>query len=175
MARLFPPIALQTYLTYADELAAMISEDEITLSAINGLQPTRAMGQGGCVLLVEDDKALSRYLQVILERSGYSVESAADGLEAMKLLLSRNIDLVITDAVMPNLSGYELCRFIRSSGQLARLPIVVLSALEPKNAGAETDQADAFLAKPVSPEDLLQTLADVTREKTSTDYTDCAD
>jgi CheY-like chemotaxis protein len=148
----------------------MISEDEITLSAINGLQSGRTNGGGGCVLLAEDDKALRRYLEVILERSGYSVESAGDGLEAMKLLLTRNIDLVITDAVMPNLTGYELCRFIRSTGQFASLPIVVLSALEPKNAGAETDQADAFLAKPVSPEDLLQTLADVTREASS-DYT----
>jgi CheY-like chemotaxis protein len=111
------------------------------------------------VLLAEDDKALRRYLEVVLERSGYAVESAADGLEAMKLLLSKKIDLVITDAVMPNLTGYELCRFIRSTRQLSDLPIVLLSALDPKNALAETEHADAFLAKPVSPEDLLQTLA----------------
>ena len=139
----------------------MISEEEIPFSTINNLQPAGTTGQGLCVLLAEDDKALRRYLEVVLERSGYLVESAADGLEAMKLLLSKKIDLVITDAVMPNLTGYELCRFIRSTSQLSGLPIVLLSALDRKNALAETEQADAFLAKPVSPEDLLQTLAEV--------------
>lgn len=137
----------------------MISKDEIDSFAGNSPQPTGTTGEGTCVLLVEDDKALRRYLEVVLERSGYVVESAADGLEAMKLLLSRRIDLVITDAVMPNLTGYELCRFIRSTRQLANVPIILLSALDPKNAVAETEQADAFLAKPVSPEDLLSTLA----------------
>jgi len=137
----------------------MISEEEIPFSTVNSLQPTETTGQGLCVLLAEDDKALRRYLEVVLERSGYAVESAADGLEAMKLLLSKKIDLVITDAVMPNLTGYELCRFIRSTRQLSDLPIVLLSALDPRNALAETEQADAFLAKPVSPENVLQTLA----------------
>lgn len=139
----------------------MISEEEIAFSAINSLQSTGTTGQGICVLLAEDDKALRRYLEVVLERSGYSVESAADGLEAMKILLSKKIDLVITDAVMPNLTGYELCRFIRSTDKLSGLPIVLLSALDPKNAVAESEQANAFLAKPISPEDLLQTLGDV--------------
>jgi twitching motility two-component system response regulator PilH len=144
----------------------MISEEEISFSAVNSLQPTGTSGHGKCVLLAEDDKALRRYLEVVLERSGYLVESAADGLEAMKLLLSKKIDLVITDAVMPNLTGYELCRFIRSTRQLSHLPIVLLSALDPRNAVAESEQADAFLGKPVSPEDLLQTLSEVmSREK----------
>jgi twitching motility two-component system response regulator PilH len=143
----------------------MISEEEIPFSTINNLQPTGTTGQGLCVLLAEDDKALRRYLEVVLERSGYLVDAAADGLEAMKLLLSKKIDLVITDAVMPNLTGYELCRFIRSTRQLSGLPIVLLSALDRRNALAETEQADAFLAKPVSPEDLLQTLAEVMSDK----------
>ena len=137
----------------------MISEEEISLALASHVQPTGTDGRNSCVLLAEDDKALRRYLEVVLERAGYQVESAADGLEAMKVLLSKRIDLVITDAVMPNLTGNELCRFIRSTRQLAKLPIVLLSALDPKNAGAEAEQADAFLAKPVSPEDLLQTIA----------------
>jgi CheY-like chemotaxis protein len=139
----------------------MISEEEIAFSTVNNLQPTGTTGRGMCVLLAEDDKALRRYLEVVLERSGYVVESAADGLEAMKLLLSKKIDLVITDAVMPNLTGYELCRFIRSTRQLSDLPIVLLSGLDPRNALAETEQADAFLSKPVSPESLLQILAEM--------------
>ena len=142
----------------------MTSEEEIASATVNTAQPAHGSGGDVCVLLAEDDKALRRYLEVVLERAGYEVESAADGLEAMKLLMSKRIDLVITDAVMPNLSGNELCRFIRSTRHLTHLPIVFLSALDPKNAGAESEQADAFLAKPVSTEDLLQTLATVVKK-----------
>ena len=68
-----------------------------------------------CVLLVEDDRSVRRYLEVTLQRSGYTVITAADGLEAMKVALTSQIDLVVTDAVMPNLSGLELARFLRSN------------------------------------------------------------
>jgi CheY-like chemotaxis protein len=107
------------------------------------------------VLLVEDDKALRRYLEVTLERAGYEVLPAADGLEAMKLALSASVDLVITDAMMPNLTGHELCRFLRNSPKLSHIPIVLLSGLEKKDASSESGLADAFLAKPVSAEHLI--------------------
>ena len=137
----------------------MISNEELTLGSIDCVQPAGTSETSLRVLLAEDDKALRRYLEVVLERAGYEVESAADGIEAMRILLSTRIDIVITDAVMPNLNGNQLCGFIRGSEVLANLPIVLLSALDRKNAGAETEQANAFLAKPVSPEALLQTLA----------------
>lgn len=145
----------------------MISEEEIALSALKPVQDTHSVSGNTCVLLAEDDKSLRRYLEVVLERAGYEVRPAGDGLEAMKLLLSSRIDIVITDAVMPNLSGTELCRFIRSTPQLAEIPIVFLSALDPKNTGAEVEQVDAFLAKPLCPEDLLQTLTDVGKKRTT--------
>jgi CheY-like chemotaxis protein len=111
------------------------------------------------VLLAEDDPALRRYLEIVLQRAGYEVLSATDGLEAMKLLIARSFDVVVTDAMMPNLSGYELCRFIRSSKHLSQLPIILLRALDPKNAASETEQVNAFLAKPVSPESLVDCVA----------------
>src|SRR6267378_7910971 len=83
-----------------------------------------------CVLLVEDDRSVRRYLEVTLQRSGYTVLTAADGLEAMKLALSSPIDVVVTDAVMPNLSGQELARFLRSNPKLSHLPIVMLTGQE---------------------------------------------
>ena len=107
-----------------------------------------------CVLLAEDDRSLRRFLEVVLERAGYEVVGAADGLEAMKIAMSRKIDVVVTDAMMPNLNGYEFCRFLRNSQTLAEIPVILLSALEQKEEDAE--EADAFLAKPVSGEDLLQ-------------------
>jgi CheY-like chemotaxis protein len=110
------------------------------------------------VLLVEDDPALRRYLEVVLQRAGYEVVPASDGLEAMKVLLAARVEVIVTDALMPNLDGYELCRFVRNSQHLAQLPIILLSALDPKNTTDESEQVDAFLAKPVSPEDLINTI-----------------
>ncbi len=108
------------------------------------------------VLLAEDDRALRRFLEVVLERAGYQVFSASDGLEAMKLVLSASIDVVVTDAIMPNLSGHEFCRFLRNSPKLSHLPIILLSALERKDRNPGIEQADAFLIKPVSGEELIE-------------------
>jgi DNA-binding response OmpR family regulator len=107
------------------------------------------------VLLAEDDRSLRRYLEVTLRRAGYAVITAADGLEAMKAALSSPVDAVITDAVMPHLSGQELCRFLHGHPTLGRLPVVLLSGADeterPHDARAS---ADAYLSKPVRPEEL---------------------
>ena len=115
------------------------------------------------MLLAEDDPALRRYLEVVLQRAGYEVATAADGLEAMKFLLNASVDVVVTDAVMPNLDGYELCRFMRSSKHLAQLPIILLSALDRRQVENESEQVDVFLPKPVSPEELLSRIVEVSR------------
>lgn len=117
------------------------------------------------VLLAEDDRALRRFLEVVLQRAGYLVVTAADGLEAMKLVLSRPIDIVITDAMMPNLSGHEFCRFLRNSPKLSHLPVVLLSALERKDANPNAEQADVFLSKPVSGEDLVACIEELLASK----------
>lgn len=131
---------------------------EIELDAPKAMHPADLTGSGLSVLLAEDDRALRRYLEVVLQRAGYKVASVADGLEAMKVLLSATVDAVITDAMMPNLTGYELCRFVRSSQHLAHIPLILLSALDPKNATSEAESVDAFLPKPVSSDDLLKCL-----------------
>jgi len=139
----------------------MITPEELEAAKGNILHPAKTPGRRRCVLLAEDDPALRRYLEVVLQRAGYGVVSAADGLEAMKFLLSARVDVVVTDAVMPNLDGYELCRFMRSSNHLSQVPIILLSALDPRNALHESEQADVFLSKPVSPEDLLNRIVEL--------------
>ena len=135
----------------------MIREEELNIPDY----PAKVSGGEQCVLLVEDDPALRRYLEIDLQRAGYGVVSAGDGLEAMKFLLSDSVDVVVTDALMPNLDGYELCRFVRNSQHLTHLPIILLSALDPRNTTDESEQVNAFLAKPVSPEDLLTCIAEL--------------
>ncbi len=102
------------------------------------------------VLLAEDDPALRRYFEVVLGRAGYEVGTAADGLEAMKALLSTEFDAVVTDALMPHLTGYELCRFVRRHPKLKGLRLVLLSGADRAQEPADADgRADAYLSKPV--------------------------
>ncbi len=130
-----------------------MAQKKISVAESGGLVP-RASKPGARVLLAEDDRALRRFLQIILERAGYTVVAAADGLEAMKIALSSPVDILVTDAMMPNLSGQELCRFVRNSQTLAHLPVILLSALEQREPTAG-EQVDAFLSKPVAGEDLV--------------------
>ncbi len=126
----------------------------VTLSA----SQTRAAR--GTILIVEDDRSIRRYLEVILQRAGYNAISAADGLEAMKAALTCAVDAVVTDAIMPHLNGYELCRFLRHHPKLSRLPVVLLSGFERADAARDAgDRPDVYLAKPVRPDELTGCLA----------------
>lgn len=122
-----------------------------------------------CVLLVEDDRSVRRYLEVTLQRSGYKVIAAGDGLEAMKLALSSDIDAVVTDAIMPHLSGQQLAVFLRSNPKLASIPIVLLTGQENRERTASDASIDAFLYKPVKAEDLKTCLGSLLTKKQKPD------
>jgi CheY-like chemotaxis protein len=118
------------------------------------------------VLLVEDDRSVRRFLEVTLQRSGYQVITAADGLEAIKLALSSQIDVVITDAIMPYLSGQELASFLRQNPKLGSIPIVLLTGEQNRQSAVSRDESiDAFLIKPVKAEELADCLASLLRKK----------
>ncbi len=134
----------------------MMLQKNTSLSESNSGVPQAERVRRTRVLLAEDDRALRRFLEVVLERAGYKVIPAADGLEAMKLALSTQIDIVVTDAMMPNLSGHEFCRFLRNSQTLSHLPVILLSALERKEPNQNVEQVDAFLSKPISAETLVE-------------------
>jgi CheY-like chemotaxis protein len=140
----------------------MSPQDNVTIPETDAQLSTES-DQQICVLLAEDDRALRRFLEVTLARAGYRVIPASDGLEAMKLVLANRVDVVVTDAIMPNLSGHEFCRFLKSTPSLSSLPIVLLSALENKD-GAQ-NEVDAFLAKPVTGEALIDCIEKLTAGK----------
>jgi twitching motility two-component system response regulator PilH len=126
------------------------------------LPPVEPSTTRATILLVEDDRSIRRYLEVILQRAGYTVIAAADGLEAMKAALSFHIDAVITDAIMPHLNGYELCRFLRRHPKLGALPVILLSGVDQpaqQQSPNGSDRADVYLSKPVRPEELTGCIA----------------
>jgi DNA-binding response OmpR family regulator len=146
----------------------MMLQKNTSLSESNSAVPQAERVRRTRVLLAEDDRALSRFLEVVLDRAGYKVIPAADGLEAMKLALSTQIDIVVTDAMMPNLSGHEFCRFLRNSQTLSHLPVILLSALERKEPNQNVEQVDAFLSKPVSAETLVECIEKLLARKSDT-------
>jgi len=140
-------------------------QEKISLPESDARLSQAESGRQTCILLAEDDRALRRFLEVVLERAGYQVIPASDGLEAMKLVLSNPIDVVVTDAMMPNISGHEFCRFLRNSPALSHLPVIMLSALERKDTNHDAEQADAFLSKPVSGESLIECIEELLARK----------
>jgi len=136
-------------------------ESERTTTTLAGELNAAASPQK-CILLVEDDRSVRRYLEVTLLRAGYKVITAEDGLAGMKCALTSRVDAVITDAVMPQMSGHELARFLRSNPKLSKLPIILLTGQENRAAAASTENLiDVFLDKPVKAEELKSCLADL--------------
>ena len=108
------------------------------------------------VLLAEDDRSVRRLLEVVLGHAGYVVISAEDGAEALQKAFEKPFDVAVLDAMMPNLSGYELCRIFRSHPNFQHLPLVLLSGREAEI----TSEADVYLLKNSNMQDkLLEILA----------------
>ncbi len=100
------------------------------------------------ILIAEDDAAMRRFLEITLQRAGYKVMSAQDGLAALKIALSEKFDAVVADAVMPNLTGQDLCRMLRQNPAFTDAPLIILSGLEQElSANIEQDCADNYLVK----------------------------
>jgi PleD family two-component response regulator len=90
------------------------------------------------ILLAEDDAAMRKLLEIVLARAGYDVLPVEDGLTAMQAADEEEFDAAVIDAIMPNLSGYELCRIFRAHPVWQDLPLILMSGLEAE-PGAEAD------------------------------------
>ena len=143
-------------------MIAKIKRQQSVSAPVTG---AKAVARPARILLVEDDRSLRRYLEVVLRREGYEVIVAVDGLEAMRVTLTEPVDVVVTDAIMPNLNGHELIRFLRNTPQLADMPIVLLSALATKDSSNGLQQEDACLSKPVSPEALVECIESLLEDR----------
>jgi PAS domain S-box-containing protein len=115
------------------------------------------MGQGIEILIVEDSPTQAEQLQHILELHDYQVTHAADGKQALALLRECTPTMVISDIMMPEMNGYQLCQQIKSDERLKNIPVVLLTSLsDPVDIvrGMECG-ADNFLTKPYDEQMLL--------------------
>ncbi len=112
------------------------------------------------VLIVEDSATQRELLGHTLEQHGYVVSTASNGAEAFAVLQHEKPTTVLSDIVMPEMDGYELCRRIKADKTLSDIPVILLTALsDPKDVieGLECG-ADTFIVKPYDEDYLLQRL-----------------
>jgi two-component system KDP operon response regulator KdpE len=114
------------------------------------------------VLLVEDDARLVRYLERVLSREGYQVQTAADGAQALELARRFSPELVILDLALPGLPGQDVCRRLRS---WLAAPILVLSGYENEQVKVEALDAgaDDYVTKPFCRGELMARLGALRR------------
>jgi len=108
----------------------------------------------GRILVIDDEAQITRVLRAALSAQGYDVRTANDPEEGLRLFGDWPPDLVITDLMMPTMSGVEVCRLIRSQGST---PVLVLSVREHERSKVEALDAgaDDYVTKPFSIQELL--------------------
>ncbi|MEA5579422.1 response regulator transcription factor [Anabaena sp. UHCC 0451] len=124
------------------------------------------------ILLVEDEVKLARFIELELSYEGYQVSVAYDGLTALTAARELNLDLIILDWMLPGVSGLEICRRLRSTGD--QVPIILLTAkdeVSDRVAGLDAG-ADDYVVKPFSVEELLARVRAHLRRSKETDSTD---
>jgi CheY-like chemotaxis protein len=126
------------------------------------------------VLVVDDNRSLVRVIEGILQRQGYEVLTAFDGVEGFEKAKKEKPDLIILDIVMPKMDGYEACRHLQRNPSTAEIPILMLTVKGQVNEAANPeDQRDyydrirerlagfdagalEFLSKPVTAKELVK-------------------
>lgn len=106
------------------------------------------------ILLVDDDPHIRELTRLFLRREGFDVYEAADGVEALALLESVTVDMVILDIMMPNMDGWELCRLLRGHYDLPLLMLTAKGETSQKVKGFELG-TDDYLVKPFEPPELV--------------------
>jgi len=109
------------------------------------------------ILIVEDEVAIARLMEIHLQRAGYSVVSCGDGHDAIALLESNDYKLMLLDRMIPGVRGLDLLRWLRKQDVLRTLPVVMVTALaqtEERIRGLN-EGADDYLPKPFEPDELV--------------------
>jgi two-component system cell cycle response regulator len=124
------------------------------------------------VLVVDDSRAVVHIIEALLEKEGYEVATAFDGVEGLQKARDEKPDLIILDIVMPKMDGYEVCRILQDDPDTAAIPVLILtvmgqfdeggepgdgldSRLQEQLAGLEAGAMD-FVNKPIKAKDLLE-------------------
>jgi chemosensory pili system protein ChpA (sensor histidine kinase/response regulator) len=158
-ALIYNPVALATLYgesAWAMTRAAMVTPD---LAVVERTEPVEALPP--LVLVVDDSLTVRRVTQRLLQREGYRVMLAKDGLEGLEKLGEERPAVLLSDIEMPRMDGFDLVRNLRADPKLADLPVIMITsriAQKHKDYAAELG-VDHYLGKPYAEEDLLSLVA----------------
>ncbi len=113
------------------------------------------------ILVVDDETDFRAIISSVLERAGYGVVTAVDGMEALEKFETARPNMVLLDGHLPDLDGFEVCRRLRATPAGAKLPIIlctVRSAISNVSEGLAAG-ATGYLLKPFDPAELLSAVA----------------
>ncbi len=109
------------------------------------------------ILILDDSESIREVVIFTLEKSGHNVYAAVDGVDALKYLDGRELDLIITDLYMPNMNGLEFIKEVRNTEKYKYTPILYLTTESQQDKKQEAKKAGAtgWIVKPFMPEKLL--------------------
>ncbi len=133
-----------------------------------GPQATPVMNRR--ILTIEDDLTQRTMIQRTLEKRGYTVLAAEDGLKGLEIAFSEKPDLILLDVIMPGLRGNEVCRRLKNDSRTKNIPILFLTALDtPKDIIEQYDLgAEVHLTKPINAKELISQIEITFEEQKST-------
>ncbi|MDH5492830.1 MAG: PAS domain-containing protein [Myxococcales bacterium] len=112
-------------------------------------------GGGGTILLVDDDVALRKLYATLLAREGYRILEAGDGVDALAILDTEEVDLLVSDVIMPHMDGHVLAERVRQDWPKVKIQLTSGSAGRPQPGEVNGDLYDDLLRKPVAPSAFL--------------------
>ena len=138
---------------HADLAGSRILPPGITFQSPSARSAARPEGVQGRILVVDDDESNRDMLGRRLQRDGYTVQLAANGVEALRLLRSSPYDLVLLDLIMSGLDGYQVLLKMKSDPAMREVPVIMLSALDQEGGIARCIElgAEDYVSKPFSP------------------------
>ena len=120
------------------------------------------------IMLVEDDKSLREIYSIRLVAEGYDIVSAGDGEEALALAVQEKPDLIVSDVMMPKISGFDMLDILRSTPETSKIKVIMMTALssDDQRMRGESLGADRYLVKSqVGIEDVINTVHEVLGDK----------
>ena len=116
---------------------------------------------GAKILVVDDDRYISEFMNIILSQGGYEVVIAQDGLEGIDKVEKEKPDLILLDVMMPNMDGLTTLANLKKSKETADIPVIMVTALnERKNVRqAQESGANDYIVKPIDKALLLERIA----------------
>ncbi|MGE5751448.1 MAG: response regulator [Nitrospirota bacterium] len=150
-------------------ISSLFGEEAVTIKAsfvaAKDVMAPEAAGRKPKVMVVDDSISIRKYVQRFLDRTGYDVEVASDGMEALNILGKTKFDAVITDLEMPIMHGYDLISEMKRNPALMNIPVIVLTsrAGEKHRQKAIDMGAQDYLVKPFDEDEMLGALKKILR------------